>query len=155
MKINYEHTFGLPREIVWKYLMDKDVLRKVIPGCRTFIERSKGVYEAEVEINIGPLQDVITLEIRIDRQKQPASFRMHMKGNCNVGEINGTADMLLQELGSSTIVNCLADAQVTGALALVGQRILESGGKKLLDSFFQTVEKEIKGTLYQMRRIGR
>ncbi|EKN70840.1 carbon monoxide dehydrogenase subunit G [Neobacillus bataviensis LMG 21833] len=155
MKINYEYTFGLPRNIVWKYLMDKVVLRKAIPGCRTFVERSKGVYEAEVEISIGPLQDVFTLEIRIDHLKPPSSYRMYMKGKGNVGEINGTADMLLQELGSSTIVNCLAEAQVSGALALLGQRILESGAKKILDSFFQTVEKEIKGTIYQTRKSGR
>ncbi|WML39470.1 carbon monoxide dehydrogenase subunit G [Neobacillus sp. OS1-2] len=155
MKIEYQYTFGLPRNIVWKYLMDKDILRKAIPGCKTFIERSKGVYDAEVEITIGPLQDVFTLEIRIDDLKPPTSYRMYMKGKGNVGEINGTADMLLQELGSSTIVNCLAEAQVTGGMALIGQRIMESGAKKLLDSFFQTVEKEIKGTLYQMRKSGR
>ncbi|QCJ45182.1 carbon monoxide dehydrogenase [Bacillus sp. S3] len=155
MRIEHEYTFGLPWHIVWKYLMDKDVLRKVIPGCRTFVERSKGVYDAEVEIQIGPLQDVFTLEIRIANQKQPSSFRLYMKGKGGVGEINGKAYMLLQELGSSSTLNCLAEAQVTGAMALIGERILVSGAKKGLDSFFQTVEKEIKGTLYQLRRSGR
>ncbi|MBO0960933.1 carbon monoxide dehydrogenase subunit G [Neobacillus sp. MM2021_6] len=155
MKIEYQYTFGLPRNIVWKYLMDKDVLRNAIPGCRTFIERSKGVYEAEVEIIIGPLQDVFTLEIRMDHLNPPSSFRLYMKGRGNVGEINGSADMLLQEVGSTTSVNCLAEAQVTGGLALIGQRMLESGAKKIVGSFFQTVEKEIKGSLYQMRKSGR
>ncbi|MFZ7944797.1 CoxG family protein [Neobacillus sp. 19] len=155
MKIEHKYTFGLPRNIVWKYLMNKDVLKKSIPGCRKFVERSKGVYDAEVEMSIGPLQDVFTLEIRIGDQEKPSSFRLYMQGKGGVGEIHGTADMLLQESGSSTKVNCLAEAQITGALALIGERIQESGAKKGLDSFFQTVEKEIKGTLYQLRRSGR
>ncbi|MEH7356136.1 SRPBCC domain-containing protein [Neobacillus drentensis] len=155
MKIEYEYTFGLPRKIVWKYLMDKKVLRKAIPGCKSFVESSRGVYEAELEIKIGPLQDLITLEIRLDDQKPPSSFRMYVKGKGNIGEIVGKADLFMKESRSVSKLTCKAEAEVTGALALAGQRVLDSGAHKGLDNFFQTVEKEIKRTLYQLKRGGR
>lgn len=155
LKIEYEYTFGLPRNLVWKYLMDEKVLRNALPGCKSFVERSKGVYEADLDINIGPLQDAITLEIRLNDQKPPSSFRMNVKGKGNVGEVVGTANIRLQERGSDSLVTCKAEAKVSGALAVAGQRLLESGATKGLNSFFQTVEKEIKRTIYQVKKGGR
>lgn len=155
MKIEYEYTFGLPRNLVWKYVMDEKVLRTALPGCKSFVEHSKGVYEADLEINIGPMKDAFTLEIRLDQQKPPTSFRMNVKGKGNVGEVAGTADLRLQERVSATKLTCKAEANVTGALAVAGQRILESGATKGLNVFFQTVEKEIKRNIYQLKRGGR
>ncbi|MBT2728341.1 hypothetical protein J7E63_15520 [Bacillus sp. ISL-75] len=38
MKLEYEYTFGLPRNIVWKYIKDEKVLQSSLPGCKSFSE---------------------------------------------------------------------------------------------------------------------
>ncbi|MBV7504452.1 carbon monoxide dehydrogenase subunit G [Bacillus sp. sid0103] len=155
MKMEYDYTFGLPRNIVWKYLKDEKVLRNSIPGCKSFRETSKGLYHAELDIKIGPIQDLFTLEIRLDENKSASSYRLQVRGTGKIGEIAGKADLYFKDQQGATKLICKAEAEVTGALALAGQRVLEGGANKNLEMFFQKVEKEIKRSLYYLKKKGR
>jgi uncharacterized protein len=156
LKIEYDYIFGLPRNVVWRYIKDEKVLRNSIPGCKSFIEKSKGVYQAELEINMGPIQDSFALEIRLEEKKSADLYRLHVKGTGNIGEIAGKADLYMKEDVQGTAnLHCRAEAQVTGALALAGQRFLENGANKSMETFFQKIEKEIKRTIYFLKRKSR
>lgn len=155
LKIECDYTFGLPKNIVWKYIKDEKVLRNSLPGCRSFVESSRGIYQAELEINIGPIQDLFTLEIRLDEEKPSSFYRLDVKGKGSIGELLCKADLFIKELQGTSKLTCMAEAQVTGALALAGQRVLETGVNKGLDTFFQKVEKEIKRNFYHLKRGGR
>ncbi len=152
VKIVYDYTFALPRNVVWKYIKDENVLRSSLPGCKSFIETSKDVYQAQLAVNMGPIQDLFSLEIRLNEMKSSSLIQLQAKGTGNIGEIVGIADLFIKDLQGTTKLNCQAEAQVTGALALAGQRVLEGGANKGLESFFQIVEKEIKRKLYMHRR---
>ncbi|WP_413300061.1 SRPBCC domain-containing protein [Bacillus sp. 1P10SD] len=154
MNITYEYRFGLPRNIVWKLIKNEKVLQNALPGCKSFVETSKGVYHAELNVNIGPLQDVMMIEIRL-HEKSPSTYQLRVNGKGNVGEIVGNADLVIRDVDGGSKITCKANAEVTGALALAGKRILDSGATKGLDSFFQQVEKQIKRSIYEMRKSGR
>ncbi|MDQ1146164.1 carbon monoxide dehydrogenase subunit G [Bacillus sp. SORGH_AS 510] len=151
MNITYEHRFGLPRNVVWKYIKNEKVLRNSIPGCKSFVETSKGVYQAELDVNIGPIQDVFSLKIRFFEKNQ-STYQLRVEGKGNVGEVVGKADLLISEVQGGSKITCRADADVTGALALAGKSVLDSGASKGLDTFFEKLEKQIKRTIYEMRR---
>jgi uncharacterized protein len=155
LKIEYDYTFGLPRNIVWKYIKDEKVLRNAIPGCKSFIETSKGVYQAELEINMGPIQDIFTLGIRLEEKKSASMYRLYVKGTSNIGEVQGKVDLFIKDFEGTAKLHCNADAQVNGALALAGQRFLESGANKSMETFFEKVEKEMKRTIYYLKRRSR
>ncbi|WP_066062146.1 SRPBCC domain-containing protein [Neobacillus soli] len=154
MKIEYEYRFGLPRNIVWRYLKDENVLGNSLLGCKSFVESSTGVYQAELDINIGPIQDSFTLEIRREQEKPPLFYQLHVKGNGNLGEIDAKADLFIKEFQESAILISRIDTQVTGALALAGQRVLDAAAKKGLEACFQKMEMEIKRDLYKLKRGG-
>lgn len=151
MNITYEHRFGLPRNVVWKYIKNEKVLRNSIPGCKSFVETSKGVYQAELDVNIGPIQDAFSLKIRL-LEKNPSTYQLRVEGKGNVGEIVGRADLVISEVRGGSKIICSADADVTGALALAGKSVLDSGANKGLDTFFEKLEKQIKRSIYEMRR---
>lgn len=152
MKIEYNHTFRLPLKIVWKYMKDVTVLKNAIPGCRSFSERTKGIYQAEIDINLGPIKDVFILEVRVEKENPPSLYQLEVKGNGNLGEVSGRADLYLKEIQGTTKVNIKADVQVSGALTAAANRVLNGGASKGIENFFQRVEKEIKRCLYQLRR---
>lgn len=154
MNITYDYRFGLPRNIVRKYIKNEKVLRNALPGCKSFVEVSKGVYHAELDVKIGPVQDVFSLEIRL-LENQQSTYQLHVKGKGNVGDIVGKADLVISDVQGGSKVTCKADAEVTGAIALAGKRVLDSGANKGLDTFFQKLEKEIKRCIYEMRRNGK
>lgn len=155
MKIKYDYSFHLPRSIVWKHIKDVTVLRNSLPGCRIFEERSNGNYLAEIEIHLGPIKDVFRLDIRTVEENSSSSFRLLVRGQGNLGEINGSGVIQLKEGLDGTLLSFLADAEVTGALAMVSKRVVDGTADKSFQSFFQTIEKEIKRKIYLLKRRGR
>ncbi len=47
MEVEGEYTFAAPREVVWEYLQDPQVLVKVLPGC----EDLKSIGENELAVS--------------------------------------------------------------------------------------------------------
>ncbi|MEH7336360.1 SRPBCC domain-containing protein [Neobacillus drentensis] len=155
MKINYDHSFELPRSIVWKYIKDENVLRSSLPGCRFFEERSTGNYLAEIEIQLGPIKDMFKLEIYTIVENSASTYRLHVKGKGNLGEINGNGVLHISENQGGTSLSLMAEAEITGALALASKRILDGSADKSLANFFQQMEKEIKKRIYLLKRRSR
>jgi uncharacterized protein len=152
VKIEYEYTFGLPRAIVWKMIKDPSILTSSIPGCRSFIENNTGVYQAEIDINFGPLKDVLLLEVWRVQEKSPTFYRLHFKGKGKLGEIEGNGDLSFIEQQGTTKLMISGDTKITGALAVPAQKKLDAGSTKGLENFLQKLEKEIKRSLYKTRR---
>jgi uncharacterized protein len=152
LKIEYQHTFGLPRKVVWKYIKDENVLGNAIPNCRTFVQNKTGSYQAEIDINIGPLKDVFTLEVRLEKEQAPSFYHLLLKGKGNLGEVSGKAILLFNDKQGSTQLDIQADVKVTGTLSGAAERVISGGANKGIEKFFLSVEKEIKKNLYLLRK---
>ena len=152
MKIEYQHIFGLPRKIVWKCIKDEKVLGNTIPNCKSLVQVSNGLYQAQVDIQMGPIKDVFALEVKLEKEKSPAYYHVHLKGKGNLGEFSGKADLFLSDLQGSTKLNIHSDLEVTGALAGAAQRVINGGANKGIEKFFLSLEKEIKKNLYFIRK---
>ena len=144
MKIEYTYTFDLPRDVVWRYIQDQQVLRSALPGCRSFEESENGVYLAEMGLNVGPIKGLFTTEVQQTNQIPPSSYRLIVKGKGKPGEIDATADMFIKDVKNVSQVTCVADVEVTGVLASVGQRVMGGVAKIILGQFFKAAEKEMK-----------
>jgi carbon monoxide dehydrogenase subunit G len=152
MQLKYNHTFGLPRNIVWKYLKDAAILKSVIPNCKEFAETSEGTYKGKIDVHVGPLKDVLDLEVRRLKEISPSYYRLGVKVKGNLGTINGMVEIFLKDLHSSTELSLSAEATGTGAIGLAGEKTLENSAKKNMEKIFQGIEKEIKLTLYNRKR---
>ncbi|MFJ5760427.1 CoxG family protein [Neobacillus sp. NPDC093182] len=152
MKIEYQHTFGLPRKVVWKYIKDEKVLGSAIPSCRTFVQSTKGLYQAEIDVNIGPLKDVITLEVSLEKERVPSYLQLLLKGRGNLGEISGNGEIFFNDQQGSTQLNIQAEVKVSGTLSGAAERVISGGANKGIEKFFLSVEKEIKKNLYLLRK---
>ncbi|WP_042355513.1 CoxG family protein [Bacillus rubiinfantis] len=151
MKIEYTYTIDLPRSTVWRYIQDQHVLRSALPGCQSFVEVSQGVYAAELGLNVGPIKGLFTAEVQQTNQVPPSSYTLIIKGKGKPGEIDAVADMLIiDEEGDVSIVTCVADVEVTGVLASVGQRVMGGVAKIILGQFFKAIEKEMKKVIKQV-----
>jgi uncharacterized protein len=156
MNINYEHHFGLPRKLVWTYIKNEKVLKNSINGCKSLTEKSNGLYLAEVEVKMGPIQDIFALEIWLKEDQASATYRLNVKGKGNLGEITGAAQLLfLEETKGTTRLTVSAEGEVTGGIAIAGKRFKDNGAVKGLEAFFQKVEKEIKRSIYEIKRSRR
>jgi uncharacterized protein len=136
-------------------MKSEKVLKNSIKGCRTFVEESKGRYQGEFDISLGPIQDVFSLEIRQLQEKMPTYYRLRIKGKGNLGEIQGEADLFLKEDQSTTKLAIHAEIQLTGTLAMAEKQIVDGELNRLIESFFQRLEREMKRGIYYSRKAGR
>ncbi|MEH7417455.1 SRPBCC domain-containing protein [Neobacillus drentensis] len=155
VEIEYQYRFGLPRTIVWKYIKNENLLKNSLQGCKSFIETSTGVYKGEIDIHLGPLHDLFNFDVQLDEEKAPVTLRLKIKGHGSLGELNGNAILLFKDYQSGTQILCKAKGEVSGALGLTGKRLLDSGATKGLENFFSNLEKEMKRTLYELKKRNR
>ncbi|WP_103106273.1 CoxG family protein [Brevibacillus reuszeri] len=144
MKLEHTYTFDIPRDVVWKLIQNEEVLKKSIPGCKSFAQTDAGIYQAEMGVSVGPVKGVFTGQVQQVDQREPSSYRLLVRGKGLPGEIDAVADMQLDEVGQGTQLTCSTEVQVTGVLASVGQRVMGGVAKMVLGQFFKSVDKEMK-----------
>jgi uncharacterized protein len=152
LKIEYQHTFGLPRKIVWKYIKDEKVLGNAIPSCRKFVKSTTGLYRAEVDINIGPLKDVFAIEVNLDKEQASSYYHLLLQGKGKLGDISGDVHLFFNDQQGSTQLTIQAELKVTGTLSGAAERVLNGGANQGIERFFLNLEREIKKNLYLLRK---
>ena len=88
-------------------------------------------------MRVGPVGGQFTATIVLSELNPPESYRMAVEGSGNLGFGSGAATVTLTPAGDGgTSVHVDADAQVGGAVARVGQRMMGSVARGMMDRFF-------------------
>lgn len=148
MIVEGTHTFPGPREVLWRMLLDPDVLAKTMPGAVTMRRVSEDRYEGKMGIGIGPITaaefDVtVTMRDKVELER----YAMQIDGKGKFGFTRGNAAVTLAPEGSSTVMHYQADLMVGGKIAAVGQRLLDSVSKLMLRQGLDAMTKELERRL--------
>ncbi|MHB8653928.1 MAG: SRPBCC family protein [Terriglobia bacterium] len=143
MKLEGAYTIHAPREIVWKQLLNPDVLARSIPGCEKLEPNPDGSYNAELKMGIAMVRGTYRGRVEILDQVPPKHFRMKVEGQGSGGFLKGEGTLTLTESGSETMISYTGEAQVGGLFASVGQRMILSAARQVVEQFFQAFEKQV------------
>lgn len=139
MDITGEYRIAAPRETVWRAVLDPDVLRACIPGCKELEQTGDGAYAAKVQIKVGPVSATFAGSVELLDQEAPSTCRIVGQGNGGIaGFAKGEATVTLVEDGADTVLTYVAEAQIGGKLAALGSRLIQATAKKLSDQFFSS-----------------
>ncbi|HZA22702.1 MAG TPA: carbon monoxide dehydrogenase subunit G [Dehalococcoidia bacterium] len=144
MKVSGSYQFDAPPQKVWDTLMEPETLSGCIPGCDGFNSTGPDQYQAVVNVGVGPVRGRYNAKIALLDQHPPTSYRLSMEGSGPAGFVNGTASVTLTEAGDKTSVQVDGDAQVGGTVARVGQRLIGSVAKTLMDRFFGCLNEAVR-----------
>jgi hypothetical protein len=143
MELAGEHTFELPREKVWQFLLDPEVLKASLPGCEKLEAVGEDEYVATMKIGISFIRGTFSGKVKISDKNEPESYRMAVEGTGPQGQVSGVGTLeLVDQGGTSTVVRYKGDANVRGALARVGARMIQPAAKTIVGQFFDRMEKE-------------
>jgi carbon monoxide dehydrogenase subunit G len=143
MHLSGSYTFKAPLQLVWDTLLGPDTIAKCMPGCEQFTQIGPDEYQATMRIGIGPVKGTYSGKIKLVDQQPPYSYRMEVEGGGAPGHVTGAGVMRLQENGGAVVVAYEGDAQVTGKIASVGQRLLTPIAKQMINQFFKCMEGKI------------
>ena len=141
MKLTGENRINASPEEVWRALNDPLILKQAIPGCDTLEKVSDTQFKATVTTKIGPVQAKFTGEVELTDLDPPNGYTISGKGSGGVaGNARGGAKVKLEPDGNGTKLSYDVDAQVTGKLAQLGSRLIDSTAKMLAGQFFNKFE---------------
>lgn len=137
MELTGEYSISAPRETVWKAILDPEMLKRCIPGCKELEQTGDNAYAAKVQVKVGPVSATFSGSVELTDMEAPAGCRIVGQGNGGIaGFAKGEAKVSLAEDGADTILTYVADAQIGGKLASLGGRLVQATAKKLSDQFF-------------------
>lgn len=136
MTLDGTYTFTAPRERVWALLMDTDAIASCVPGCETLEPLGDDRYQAKLVATVAAISGSYEGTVAMRDKIAPESYRLVVEGSGTHGFVNGESRITLREDGGSTIVAVTGTMEVGGMIARVGQRLIGSVSKMMLDRFF-------------------
>ena len=140
MELADEIIINASKDRVYAALNDPEVLQQCIPGCEELIKHSDTDLEAKVVLKVGPVKAKFSGNVQLDTAGAPDNFSLTGQGNGGAaGHAKGGADVTLTADGpDTTILRYEAKAEISGKLAQLGSRLIQSTAKKLAAKFFKS-----------------
>lgn len=145
MDLSASYTFAAPPATVWNLLNDMDVVASCLPGCERLEPIGEDKYRADLTLAVAAVSGRYSGTVAILDKQPPNSYRLVVEGTGKSGFVKGGATVELVEEKGSTIVNVKGEAQVGGLIARVGQRLLGSVSKMMMDRFFGCLQAKATG----------
>jgi carbon monoxide dehydrogenase subunit G len=143
MELSGKYTFDAPQAVMWRVLIDPDVLRRTLPGCQRFDPQPDGSYAITLTIGIATIKGTFTGTVHLLNEHPPESYTLKMAAKGSVGFVDGYGDFKLSPLGEDkTLLTYTGEAHVGGKVAGLGQRVVHAGANLVIGQFFKAIEKE-------------
>ncbi|HKP30189.1 MAG TPA: carbon monoxide dehydrogenase subunit G [Gemmatimonadales bacterium] len=144
MIIEGAQVFAAAPDVVWNFLMDAEVLSRVMPGTRDLRQTGDGQYSGKMAVKIGPITAAeFVLAIHLSDMDRPRRYVMNVDANGKLGFTRGVARVTLVPEGAGTRMDYRADLQMGGKIASVGQRLLDLVSRTMLKNGMEALVAEV------------
>jgi carbon monoxide dehydrogenase subunit G len=136
MDVSGSYSFAASPDAVWKVLTDPVVIAGCLPGCDRLEPIGEDKYRAAMTLAVAAVSGNYTGTVSMLDKNPPHSYRLVVEGSGTPGFVNGEATIELVADGAGTTVRVTGRGSVGGVIARVGQRLLGSVSKMMMDRFF-------------------
>ena len=144
MKIEGTQELHAPRERVYAALTEPQVLQRCIPGCESLEKTGDDSYAVTIKAGIGAIKGIFKGHVHLEDMRAPEHYRIVVDGKGGPGFVKGSGDFDLEDTGGATLIKYTGELQVGGAIAGIGQRMIEGAAKMMAARFFKALDTEAK-----------
>lgn len=148
IKIEGKVVVDAPREEVWNSLLDLAILKKTaahVPGID--VERLDQIddlhYEGTATIGVAMVKGKYDGKITILEKQPPAFIKLKGEGKGGGNWTSGDIALTLTEQDGKTLMSFVCQGYLSGPLASVGQRLVDTVGRQFIDQGTKILAKEI------------
>lgn len=145
MKLSGSHPLPYPRPVVWRALMDPEVLSRTLPGCERLEATGDGAFAGTLTVQVGPVRGHFDGTLEMTERVEPERYHMRLAGQGSSGFLTGEGEVRLEEAegGAATVLHYDLEAQVGGRIAGVGQRLLDSSARVIARQGLEGLERQL------------
>ena len=143
MKLSGSYEFNATPEKVWQTMTDPQSLSACIPGCEKMEALGNDEYAATVTVSMGPIRSKFDATVKMVDMKPYDSYSLIIEGKGPSGFVRGESQVRLAADNGKTTVIVDTESSSGGLLARVGQRMMESFAKSMMDRFFTCLQQSI------------
>ena len=142
IEIARTYRLDAPQDRVWALLMDTKALALCIPGCRSLDPDTSTEHRYRVSLSVKLAAVVGTYDgiVQLVDLRPMDSYGLVAEGRGRPGFVKGKAAIALASDGGATTLTVTGDVHAGGAIARVGQRILTSAARLMMDRFFKRLK---------------
>ena len=144
MKITGEHVFSAPRQKVWDALQDPQMLANALPGVKRLEVTGSDEYAITVTVGVGSVKGTYDGTFKLTDKKDAEACSVRANASGGPGSVDAVARMQMRDGDAGGAVLAYeADANVTGPLAGVGQRLIGGAARKTTKEFLDALDREL------------
>ncbi|SRR5581483_123813 len=144
MHFEGNETIQVPLQTVWDFFMDTQRVAACAPGFQRLEILAPDHFKPTVSVGIGPVKATFTLDVVLEDMRPPSHATMRGHGVAAGSAVDLVSQLDLSALSdSSTSLKWTMDATVTGTIASVGARLMESTAQKLTGRFFECISRQL------------
>ena len=148
MELTGQERIAAPRLQVWDALNDPEILKACIPGCESIELMSPTEMKARITLKLGPIRASFSGQVTFSNVDPPNGYTISGEGSGgSAGGAKGSADVRLTEDGDGTLLTYRVMSQVTGKIAQLGARLVDSAAQKLAGDFFAVFNTTVQQTV--------
>ena len=147
IELSRTYTFDLPQQRVWDVLMDTTALASCIPGCESLEPDPAHAhrYRIRLAVKLAALMGTYDGSVELVDLMPIRSYGLVAEGRGRPGFLKGKAAIVLESQADKTTLSVTGEVVTGGAIARVGQRLIQSAARMMMDRFFTRLKAVAEG----------
>jgi uncharacterized protein len=147
IEIARTYTFDAPQDRVWQLLMDTRALSICIPGCGCLDPDpdAEHRYRVTLAVKLAAVMGTYDGSVQLVDILPMQSYGLLAEGRGRPGFVKGKATIGLTPAANATTLTVSGEVQTGGAIARVGQRLIKSAARLMMDRFFKRLKAMAEG----------
>ena len=147
MGLHFEGTLPIkaPREKVWSFLVDPHAVSRCLPDVQSLQVLEEGKFKAVMRVGVSFIKGNFTFDVSMLDLDAPRHARIKGRGGGlgSAVDVESTVD-LASVAEDNTVLHWSADVVVSGTIATVGARLLNSTVEKKTGELFECVKAQLE-----------
>ena len=147
IEIARTYTLEAPQDRVWQLLMDTTALSLCIPGCSGLEPDpdTENRYRIRLAVKLAAVMGTYDGSVQLVDLTPTQSYGLLAEGHGRPGFVKGKAAIALSSQADVTTLTVAGEVHTGGAIARVGQRIITSAARLMMDRFFKRLKAMAEG----------
>ena len=147
MEFSGTQTIDVPIQKVWTYLLDVNKVAECAPGFQSLEEIGTEHWKAVISIGIGPVKAKFNLDVTRPEMHEPDKMVVKGRGKAPGSAVELAGTMNLSSIDEAqTRMDWSANVVVSGTIASVGARLMNSTSEKLTGQFFNCLRTKLQAS---------